>query len=180
MKKLFLVLALAFAGIFTANAQVWIGGSTSVFANKNHVTFSITPEVGYSFPNTKWTVAIGADYGLKSTRQADNTFKTTHNLLLSPYVRYSICTIEKFGMFLDLTGDFDVLSDNFGYRVALQPGIAWMATKHWTAAFRFGILGYNHCDYFLNPNGTTPADTEYGFHFGFAAAAPSFGLYYNF
>ena len=46
--------------------------------------------------------------------------------------------------------------------------------------FRFGLLGYNHCDFFLDPNGTTPADTEYGFHLGFAAAAPSFGLYYNF
>jgi hypothetical protein len=79
-------------------------------------------------------------------------------------------------MFLDLTGDFDVLSDNFGYRVALQPGIAWMATKHWTAAFRFGILGYNHCDAFCE----NPLLPEYGFNFGFAAAAPTFGLYYNF
>jgi hypothetical protein len=176
MKKLFLVLALAFAGIFTANAQVWIGGSTSVFANKNHVTFSIAPEVGYCIPNTKWTVAVGANYGLNSTRQFDNNFKTTHSLLLSPYVRYSITNIEKFALFLDLTGDLDVLSDKFGYRIALQPGIAWMATEHWTAAFRFGILGYNHCNaYCADPN-----NPEYGFTLGFAAAAPSFGLYYNF
>ena len=180
MKKLFLVLALAFAGIFTANAQVWIGGSTSVFANKNHATFSIAPEVGYSFPNTKWTIAAGVNYTMEYTKYTDilnNVHKDyDHSLILSPYVRYSICNIEKFAMFLDLTGDFDVLSENFGYRIALQPGIACMATKHWTAAFRFGILGYNHCDAFCE----NPLFPEYGFNLGFAAAAPSFGLYYNF
>ena len=180
MKKLFLVLALAFAGIFTANAQVWIGGSTSVFAGKDHAKFTIAPEVGYSFPNTKWTIAIGANYAMDYTKYTDilNTVHKdyTHNLILSPYVRYSICNIEKFAMFLDLTGDFDVLSEEFGYRVALQPGIAWMATKHWTAAFRFGIIGYNHCDAFCE----NPLLPEYGFNFGFAAAAPTFGLYYNF
>ncbi len=175
MKKLFLVLALAFAGIFTANAQVWIGGSTSLFANKNQANFSISPEVGYSFPDSRWTVAAGVTYALNDRKITDNTHVTNHTLILSPYVRYSICNIEKFAMFLDLTGDFDVLSDNFGYRIGLQPGIAWMATKHWTAAFRFGFLGYNHCDAYL-----TSDAPDYGFKFGFAAAAPTFGLYYNF
>ena len=107
-----------FAGIFTANAQVWIGGSTSVFAGKNHAKFTIAPEVGYSFPNTKWTIAVGANYAMDYTKYTDifNTVHKdyTHALILSPYVRYSICNIEKFAMFLDLTGDFDVLSDNFG------------------------------------------------------------------
>jgi hypothetical protein len=186
MKKLFLVLALAFAGIFTANAQVWIGGSTSVFANKNHTAFSIAPEVGYIFPNTRWTIAVGANYNMDYTRSTDTLNAAQknykHSLILSPYVRYSICTIkdnqgvDKFGVFMDLTGDFDVLSNEFGYRVALQPGVAWMATKHWTAAFRFALLGYNHCNAFCED----PKNPEYGFTFGFAAAAPSFGLYYNF
>ena len=98
MKKLFLVLALAFAGIFTANAQVWIGGSTSVFAGKDHAKFTIAPEVGYSFPNTKWTIAIGANYAMDYTKYTDifNTVHKdyTHALILSPYVRYSICNIE--------------------------------------------------------------------------------------
>ena len=177
MKKLFLVLVLAFAGIFTANAQVWMGGSTSVYASKNITTFSIAPEVGYCIPNTKWTVAAGVTYGLRDVKVFGDTHNTTHTLIFSPYVRYSIMDIEKFSMFLDLTGDLDLLSkgENFGYRIALQPGIAWMATEHWTAAFRFALLGYNHCDYYLNES-----EPEYGFKFGFAAAAPSFGLYYNF
>ena len=169
MKKLFLVLALAFAGIFTANAQVWIGGSTNVAINKDVTSLAIAPEVGYCIPNTRWTVAIGADYAFTKLDGAE----AGHVVLLSPYVRYSICNIEKFALFLDLTGDFGVKGWD-GYRVGLQPGIAWMATKHWTAAFRFAFIGYNHCGYYNNLGYVD------GFNFKFATAAPGFGLYYNF
>ena len=167
MKKLFLVLALAFAGIFTANAQVWIGGSTNATINKDVTNFAIAPEVGYSFTGTPWTIAAAVNY----TFEQDKVFDiTNHGLILSPYVRYSICNIEKFALFMDLTGDFDVMSKDFGYRVGLQPGIAWMATKHWTAAFRFAFIGYNHCGYY----------GAEGFRMNCATSAPGFGLYYNF
>ncbi len=165
MKKLFLVLALAFVGIFTANAQVWVGGSTSATINKDVTKFAIAPEVGYSFTGTPWTVAVAADYALTKY----DGFDAGHGLILSPYVRYSICNIEKFALFMDLTGDFG-LKGYEGYRVGLQPGIAWMATEHWTAAFRFAFIGYNHCDYY----------GEEGFRMNCATSAPGFGLYYNF
>jgi hypothetical protein len=166
MKKLFLVLALAFVGIFTANAQVWIGGSANATINKNVTNFAIAPEVGYSFTGTPWTIAVAANYTFNKFDQMD----ATNGLILSPYVRYSICNIEKFTLFMDLTGDFDETSKTFGYRVGLQPGIAWMATKHWTAAFRFAFIGYNHCNYY----------GDEGFRMNFATSAPGFGLYYNF
>ena len=176
MKKLFLVLALAFAGIFTANAQVWIGGSTSAAINKAATKFAIAPEIGYSIKGTPWTIAIGADYTFNQYKGLE----ATHGLILSPYVRYSICTIknneniDKFGLFLDLTGDFHVTesieNERTCYRVGLQPGIAWMATKHWTAAFRFAFIGYNYTDFY----------GDKGFRMSFATAAPGFGLYYNF
>ena len=165
MKKLFLVLALAFVGIFTANAQVWVGGSTSATINKDVTKFAIAPEVGYSFTGTPWTVAVAADYALTKY----DGFDAGHGLILSPYVRYSICNIEKFALFMDLTGDFG-LKGYEGYRVGLQPGIAWMATEHWTAAFRFAFIGYNHCDYY----------GDEGFRMNCATSAPGFGLYYNF
>ena len=165
MKKVLLTLVLAFAGILAANAQVWIGGSTSATINKDVTSFTIVPEVGYCIPNTKWTVALGADYAFNKL----DGFDATHGLLLSPYVRYSICNIEKFALFMDLTGDFGIKGYD-GYRVGLQPGIAWMATEHWTAAFRFAFIGYNHCDYY----------GAEGFRMNFATAAPGFGLYYNF
>lgn len=169
MKKLFLTLALAFVCIFSANAQVWIGGSASATVNKEVKKFAVAPEIGYMF--NKWTIAVGANYGFKDEKLVGDLHSVSHSLILSPYVRYSICNIEKFSLFMDLTGDFDVLSDNFGYRVGLQPGIAWMATKHWTAAFRFAFLGYNKCGYY----------GDEGFRLDYlGTTGPTFGLYYNF
>lgn len=168
MKKLFLTLVIAFVGIFTANAQVWLGGSTNATINSNVTRFAIAPEVGYSIPDTKWTVALAVNYGYQKEK-LENSDAVTPSLTLSPYVRYSICNIEKFALFMDLTGDFATLNGN-GYRVGLQPGIAWMATKHWTAAFRFAFIGYNKCNIY----------GDEGFRMNFATSASGFGLYYNF
>ncbi len=178
MKKLFLTLALAFAGIMSANAQLWLGGSTNGTFNKEISRFEIAPEIGYSFESVPLTIAVGAHYGFLKEKVTGLDL-TANYITLSPYLRYSICNIEKFGLFLDLTGDFG-LKDCSGYRVGLQPGIAWMATEHWTAAFRFGFIGYNQLEGFELMNDGNSIYGEKGFNFGFAAAAPTFGLYYNF
>ena len=167
MKKLFLVLALAFAGIFTANAQVWVGGGLGASIQKNYTSFSIAPEVGYAI-NNQWQVALGANYGFEQTKVLEQAV-TTNTLALQPYVRYVPVSIEKFSLFFDLCGDFGLLDDTRNYAVTVQPGIAWMATKHWTAAFRFGKVGYDHNFY-----GTD------GFLLDADLAAPQIRLYYNF
>lgn len=169
MKKLFLVLVLAFAGIFTANAQVWVGGGLGASIQKNSMNLSIAPEVGYAF-NSHWQIAIGAGYGFNQTKtEVPNEVFTNNTLALQPYVRYVATSIEKFSLFFDLCGDFALLDDERGYAVTLQPGIAWMATKHWTAAFRFGKVGYDHNFYGTN-----------GFLMNCDLAAPQIRLYYNF
>ena len=187
MKKLFLVLALAFVGIFAANAQVWVGGAANATINKDATHFGVAPEIGYCIPDTKWTIAIGANYGFYKSTEETTTIEgeselTTFNYItLSPYVRYTVCNIEKFVMFMDLTGDFG-LKDCKGYRVGLQPGIAWMATEHWTAAFRFAFIGYNQLEGFekLSSDGNSIYG-EKGFRFDFLGnTGPTFGLYYNF
>jgi opacity protein-like surface antigen len=171
MKKLFLVLALAFAGIFTANAQVWVGGGLGASIQKNHTSLSIAPEVGYAI-NDQWQVALGAGYGFNQTKVdvlGETITTNTNTLALQPYVRYVATTIGKFSLFFDLCGDFGLLDDARDYAVTLQPGIAWMATDHWTAAFRFGKVGYDHNFY-----GTD------GFLMNCDLAAPQIRLYYNF
>ena len=171
MKKLFLVLALAFAGIFTANAQVWVGGGLGASIQKNHTSLSLAPEVGYAI-NNQWQVALGAGYGFNQTKVdvlGETVTNNTNTLALQPYVRYVATTIGKFSLFFDLCGDFGLLDDGRGYAVTLQPGIAWMATDHWTAAFRFGKVGYDHNFY-----GTD------GFLLNCDLAAPQIRLYYNF
>lgn len=165
MKKILLTLVIAFAGIFTANAQVWMGGAVSADITQHVTRFTLAPEVGYSFTGTPWTVAAEVDYTLNSVKD----FETVHELALKPYVRYNLTTVDKFGVFLDLTGDFGVVHKE-GFAISLRPGVAWMATKHWTAAFRFAFMQYDHGFY----------HAENGFYLDCAAVAPQFGLYYNF
>ena len=164
MKKLFLVLALAFVGIFTANAQVWIGGGLGAQINKDNTYLTVSPEIGYAL-NNQWQLALGAGYTLDNTH-----FGTANMLSLEPYVRYVATTIgDKFSLFFDLTGDFGLI-DASGWAATLRPGIAWMATEHWTAAFRFGFAGYDHGFYGF----------DNGFYMNCDLAAPQIRLYNNF
>ena len=165
MKKLFLTLALAFVGILSANAQLWIGGAVGAGITKNSTSFTIAPEVGYSFTGTPLTVAAEVDYSFMKMKD----FDAQHELILKPYLRCNLMTIEKFGVFMDLTGDFGVVN-NDGWAISLRPGVAWMATEHWTAAFRFAFAQYDHGMY----------HPENGFYLDCATLAPQFGLYYNF
>ncbi len=172
MKKLFLTLVIAFAGIFTANAQVWIGGGLGASIQKNQTSFSIAPEVGYVI-NNKWQAALGANYGFNQTKVdvlGETITNSTNTLALQPYVRYVGGTIgKKFSLFVDLCGDFGLLDDARDYAVTLQPGIAWQATEKFTAAFRFCKVGYDHNFY-----GTD------GFLLDGDLAAPQIRIYYNF
>lgn len=172
MKKLVLVLAIVFAGVMSANAQVWIGGGLGAQVEKNYTGISVSPEVGYMIPNTPFTVALGAIYNYSDVKN----FGSTNTLSLQPYFRYVPCTIGgKFSLFLDLCGDFGLLDSKGTYAVTLQPGIAWMATDKWTAAFRFGKIGYSH-NFYLDAD-KLPID---GFLMGCDLAAPSIRIYYNF
>lgn len=172
MKKLFLTLALAFAGILAANAQVWVGGGLGANLQENYMNLSIAPEVGYVF-NENWQLGLGTSYSftrqLTMNKQEEAITINTNELALQPYVRYVATTVGKFSLFFDLCGDFGLLDDARDYAVTIQPGIAWMATEHWTAAFRFGKVGYDHNFY-----GTD------GFLMNCDLAAPQIRLYYNF
>ncbi|MBO4485501.1 MAG: hypothetical protein J5734_00030 [Prevotella sp.] len=172
MKKLVLVLVFALAGIFTANAQVWVGGGIGASVQKNYKSFSISPEVGYVI-NNKWQIALGAGYNFSQVKVdalGDEILSTTNALALQPYVRYVGGTIgQKFSLFVDLCGDFGLLDDARDYAVTLQPGIAWQATEKFTAAFRFCKVGYDHNFY-----GTD------GFLLDGDLAAPQIRIYYNF
>ena len=104
MKKLFLVLALAFGGIFTANAQVWLGGSAKADVANGFTGFGIAPEIGYSFNNVPLTLACAADFNYAKVQKFDGVW----NLTLTPYVRYTVAQIEKFSFALDAMAEIGV------------------------------------------------------------------------
>ena len=166
MKKLVLVLAIVFAGVMSANAQIWVGGGIGAKVYDNYMHFSVNPEAGYVI-NDQWQVALGVKYGF--TQDKTLTTVTTNNLSLEPYVRYVGGTIgKKFSLFVDLAGDFGLI-DRTGWAVSLYPGVAWAATEKFTAAFRFGFAGYDHG--FYGPKN--------GFYLNCELVAPSIGIYYN-
>ena len=169
MKKLVLVLAIVFAGVMSANAQVWVGlNNIGAVVEKNHMSCSISPEIGYNI-NQQWCVALGFGYLYEQTK-SELLGTTTQNVLaLQPYVRYTGGTIgKKFFLFADLCGDFSLLDGPKAYAVTIQPGIAWAATERFTAAFRFAKIGYDHNFY--------SAD---GFLLQGALACPRIGIYYT-
>lgn len=171
MKKVLLTLVIAFAGIFTANAQVWIGGGVGAKVYENYSSFTVAPEVGYNI-NNHWTVALGANYDFSKDVLEGDAEKALilNKLSLQPYVRYVGGTIgQKFSLFLDLTGDFGLI-DKSGYAVSLRPGIAWAATEKFTAAFRFGFAGYDHGFY----------GAKNGFYMNCEMATPEIRFYYSF
>lgn len=164
MKKLVLVLAIVFAGVMSANAQVWVGGGLGAQVEKGFTAIELLPEVGYCI-NDQWQLALGADYLM-----ATGGGNTTNVLYVEPYVRYVGGTIgHKFSLFADLCGDLSVVNGT-GYAVMLRPGIAWQATDDFTAAFRFGFAGYDH-----NFQGSG----NNGFVMGMDLAAPQIRIYYN-
>ena len=169
MKKALIILAFALFSVFTAQAQIWIGGAVNASFSKETKTFSIAPDVGYCIPSTPFSIACAVEYG--GTFQQDEAY--SQSLTLSPYFRYDICDLnERFSLFADLYSDFEVLE--FGsFDIGLSPGISFDLTEHWSAEFSFGLLEY---DWERIPD-EKPSQT---FQFFFETVAPSFGIYYNF
>ena len=162
MKKVLLTMAFVL-GVIAANAQMWIGGGFGTQIKENYTEFSITPEVGCVLSD-HWQVGLGANYSFTKATS------TTNSLIIEPYVRYVPTIIEdKFALFVDLVGDFGLI-DASGWATTLRPGIAWLPTKHWTAAFSFATVRYDHGLY----------GNDNAFNVNFDLGVPQIRIYYTF
>ncbi len=160
---------IAFAGAFTAHAQVWLGGNISAQLNKEEKTFTIAPDVGYCIPNTPFSIACAVEYS--GTFQTEEAY--THSLTVSPYFRYDICNLEeRFFLFVDLASDIDALDWKLT-SIGLAPGVSFNLTEHWSAEFSYGFLGYQR-------EQTKDEPDKHNFVLDFATATASLGIYYNF
>ena len=187
MKKIFLTMALAIAGL-TANAQVFVGGEVGFWRNwdGNHTEVSVRPEVGYVLSD-KWAIGTGLDVvynyynGLKSTAVG-----------VSPYARYTFTKFGPVSLFLDggvayyhiknkyKTALGDVEGDGNAFEVGIKPGLAVNITPKLSFVSHIGFLGYRDTDndevssQYFSPIG------ENGFGFDLSGKTLTFGLYYNF
>ena len=161
MKKIFLVIAFAFLGVFTAQAQWYIGGGLNANLGKENKTFTLAPDAGYCFENAPLSLGCALEY--EGTLTSGDAY--SHSLTVSPYLRYTLCDIgERFSFFTDLVADVDVLQPGW-FDVGLSPGGTFDITEHWSAEFSAGFLGY---------------DEEQKFVLRFETVAPSFKFYYSF
>ena len=169
MKKIFLVIAFAFLGVFTAQAQWYIGGGLNAAFGKENKTFTFAPDAGYCFENAPLSLGCAIEYG--GTIQSGEAY--SHSLTLSPYLRYTICDIgERFSFFTDFGGDVDALQLGW-FDIGLSPGVSFDLTDHWSAEFSAGFLGYEWEQ--------VPDDKPIQrFVLNFEAVAPRFRFYYNF
>ena len=169
MKKLLFSIIFAFIGIFTAQAQWYIGGSVNAAMTKESQAFSIAPDVGYTFSNAPFSVALAFEYGGEFSKDEGYS----HSLTLSPYCRYDIYDIsERFTLFADLFADIDALELGY-FDVGLKSGVSFDLTEHWSAEFSIGLLGYEW-------KKVSDDKPTHSFMLGFETAAPSFGINYSF
>ena len=169
MKKILLVFAFAFIGIFTAQAQWYIGGGLKANFGKDVKTFTLAPDAGYCFENAPLSLGCAVEYG--GTRKIGEAF--SHSLTVSPYLRYTICEIgERFSFFIDLTADIDALQLG-SFDIGLSPGVSFDLTERWSAEFSAGFLGYE----WEKVSDDKPLQK---FVLNFETVAPSFSIYYNF
>ena len=80
MKKILFSLVIMLTMVLSANAQVYVGGSLGLHANKTELTLGFAPEVGYTFQNN---TGVGCVFDLSY----DKTTNVT-GFGVNPYFEY--------------------------------------------------------------------------------------------
>ena len=168
MKKVVLLLFVACVTL-SANAQFYVGGSTSLWLGDESTNFSLAPEVGYVL-NDRW--AIGTEIGYVYEKLG--TIKV-HGFGLSPYARFTYLKLGKVGLFVDGGLDYIVAKSEYtdaahGVRLGLKPGVALSLTERLSLVAKFGFLGFDHDYNGLGNSGGfsfTGNDLSFGFYVSF-------------
>lgn len=177
MKKIVMVVLLALAGLSSAQAQNYVGGSLGYWHKNNGEEkgnqFTIAPEFGMEL-SERW--GWGAELGYSYTHVTDQG--DLQSLVINPYVRW---TFKKWGIVdLFLDGTFGVsetwTSDEnddslTGFMFGVKPGIGVKLAPHLKFESKLGFLGYSH-DYYNDWNKRAFTCS--------VSNALTFGLFYTF
>ena len=169
MKKVVLLLFVACVTL-TANAQFYVGGSTSLWYNgaSDETTFTLLPEVGYVFSD-KWS--FGAEVGYTH-------YGNTNGIVLGPYARFTYFKKGMIGLFVDGAIDYAWSKGQYGngingLQIGVKPGLALSLNDKFSLVTKFGFLGFRN-DYI--PAG----QLGNGGGFDFSGNSLSLGFYYSF
>ena len=164
-RKLYCILMFFMLDGFTANAQMYVGGTFGFTSRKdvNGVSksnFTIVPEVGFQL-NEKFSIGMNLGYRKMGVTD-DGSFSYTCDKYVSfgiaPYIRYNLYQYSKIRVFTDgvaslwhvkykglqnagaETGN-DI--DGNRYTIGIRPGIAFDATDHFSFLAKIGWIGYS-------------------------------------
>ena len=154
MKKLFTVLAVAVAAVFSANAEdFYVGGSLGFEHNAKRGeyqtnTFNIMPEIGYNI-NDHWAVGTTIGYEYRHTCGYDINMNMFN---FSPYARFTYFRTNNSLVQLFIDGGAGIglgweSSDGDGHtavtwNVGLTPGVAFNITNKFAIVAHLGFIGY--------------------------------------
>ena len=164
-RKLYCILMFFMLYGFTANAQMYVGGTFGFTSRKdvNGVSksnFTIVPEVGFQF-NEKFSIGMNLGYRKMGVTD-DGSFSYTCDKYVSfgiaPYIRYNLYQYSKIRVFTDGVASLwhvkykglqnagaETGNDIDGHRstIGIRPGIAFDATDHFSFLAKIGWIGYS-------------------------------------
>ncbi|WP_420186811.1 outer membrane beta-barrel protein [Bacteroides pyogenes] len=174
MKKI-LILFFMVAAALSVKAQVYVGGTTSLWHNDDadETYYAIAPEIGYNL-NNEWIVGAAFGFARRSWDKEDlSLYRRT--AFFAPYVRYSFYENKVVRLFVD--GTIGLSSTKVkhhdsegGFELGFKPGIAINLNKRFSLVAKCGFLGYRD-DYAYGMDG-------YGF--SLSGEDLAFGVYYTF
>ena len=125
-----------FLGVIAMQAENWYAGGSLGFydtnaTGKSKATFLVAPEAGYWFTDN---LALGVSLDMLF-------YKDYTGINISPYLRYSYYTMGKVSFFIDGGGTI-AAADSKGWKLGLEPGIAFNINERITVLSHLGFLGY--------------------------------------
>ncbi|MDR2064281.1 MAG: hypothetical protein LBP85_01020 [Prevotellaceae bacterium] len=198
MKKIILSAIFVMATVFGANAQThkwFIGGELAFwsskieayslipefgafYANTKVTAFSIAPEIGYNISD-RFAVAASLNFSYVKAKAEDNDYyyveeEKVSGFIINPYLRYTFLKKGIVSAFVDASAAFGI-SDIKGFEAGIKPGVALALTERFSVVAHFGFAGYNNGKSVGNY-----AAAGKGFGIDFSGYQSSLGFYYSF
>lgn len=172
MRKLLLTTIIVFISFFSANAQLWLGGSLDLLKNDAYFSFTAAPEIGYGFSDSPWSVAASFGYSTVHVHKyGDNLIDEAYTL--APFARYNVKEVDKTTFFVDVAFEMVFYEGLKAKRFGFHPGVLFKPTDHWAIVLHVGFVGYND-------GGLPEVMGDKGFAITWNRTLPTFGMSYCF
>lgn len=172
MRKFLLTAIIVFISFFSANAQLWLGGSLDLLKNDAYFTFTAAPEIGYSFSDSPWSVAATLGYSTVHVYKYSGTL-IDEAYTVAPFVRYDVKQVGKITFFLDAALEMAFYEGLKAKRLGFHPGALFHPTDHWAIGLHVGFVGYND-------GGLPELMGDKGFAISWEPTLPTFSMSYCF